>query len=251
MFEKVEFEGGQGDRLKARVDLPEGDRPGAYALFAHCFTCSKNLKSVGHISAALTERGIGVFRFDFTGLGESQGDFADTNFSSNIEDLVAAARFMRRELAGPALLIGHSLGGAAVLRAADQIDSAVGVVTIGAPCNASHVLKLVTEHRREIEEMGSAQVRLAGRTFTIKKQFLEDLEESSMDRFIEGLNRALLILHGPLDQTVGIENAAHIFKLARHPKSFVSLDRADHLLTDERDSRYVGGLIAAWSRRYL
>lgn len=248
---KITFTGSQNEQLSARIDEPdEGISKGA-VLFAHCFTCSKNLRAVGHISRALTNHGMGVFRFDFTGLGESEGDFADTNFSSNIDDLEAAANYMAREWATPRMLIGHSLGGAAVLQATHRISSVEAVATIGAPCNPKHVTHLIMDKMDEIEKKGEARVKLAGRVFTIKKQFLDDLEEQKMDKIIGTLGKPLLIFHSPIDQTVGIDNAAHIYKLARHPKSFISLDDADHLLTNEEDAKYVGSVAAAWVDRYL
>ncbi|MDR9418060.1 alpha/beta hydrolase family protein [Gracilimonas sp.] len=248
---KVEFEGSQGEKLSARIDEPdEGVKKGA-VLFAHCFTCSKNLKAVGRISDALTDQGMGVFRFDFTGLGESEGDFADTNFSSNVEDLIKASEYMATEFHAPRMLIGHSLGGAAVLQAAGLINSVEAVATIGAPCNPKHVAHHLVDKREEIEEKGEARVNLAGRIFTIKKQFLDDLNEQNMDNIIQNLGKALLIFHSPIDKTVGIDNAAHIYKLAKHPKSFISLDDADHLLTNEDDARYVGKVAGAWAERYL
>ncbi|MDZ7691932.1 MAG: alpha/beta hydrolase [Balneolaceae bacterium] len=248
---KIEFDGSQNEKLSARMDEPdEGITKGA-VLFAHCFTCSKNLKAVGHISRTLTEHGMGVFRFDFTGLGESEGDFADTNFSSNIEDLKAAADYMAKQWATPRMLMGHSLGGAAVVQAAHQISSVEAVVTIGAPCNPEHVTHLLVDKKDEIEKKGEARVNLAGREFTIKKQFLDDLSQQKMDSVIKNLDRPLLIFHSPVDQTVDIDNAAHIYKLARHPKSFISLDDADHLLSNEEDAKYVGSVTAAWVDRYL
>jgi len=248
---KIEFSGSQKSTLSAKIDKPESGSTIATALFAHCFTCSKNLRAVRHISKALTDQGIGVLRFDFTGLGESEGDFADTNFSSNVGDLVAAANFMEREWEPPRILIGHSLGGAAVLQAAHQISSSEAVVTIGAPCKPEHVTHHLVDKREQIEKEGKARVNLAGRTFTIKKQFLDDLEEQAMNAVIRNLDRSLLIFHSPVDQTVGIDNAAHIYKLAKHPKSFISLDDADHLLTNEEDAKYVGSVTAAWGSRYL
>ncbi|MGM0546525.1 MAG: alpha/beta hydrolase family protein [Bacteroidota bacterium] len=248
---KIKFTGSQGAKLSARIDEPdEGISKGA-VLFAHCFTCSKNLRAVGHISHSLTSQGMGVFRFDFTGLGESEGDFSDTNFSSNIEDLKAAAEYMEQEWAAPRMLIGHSLGGAAVLQAAHHISSAEAVATIGAPCNPEHVTHHLMDKKDEIMQTGKARVKLAGRIFTIKKQFLDDLKEQAMNDVIENLDKPLLIFHSPIDQTVGIDNAAHIYELARHPKSFISLDDADHLLTNEEDARYVGSVTAAWVDRYL
>ncbi|SMO66573.1 alpha/beta hydrolase family protein [Fodinibius sediminis] len=248
--EKITFEGAFGDQLAARMDLPEGTIR-TYALVAHCFTCSKNLRPIKNISAGLNERGIGVFRFDFTGLGESEGDFADTNFSSNIDDLIAAAGYMQKHYGAPEILIGHSLGGAAVIQAASQIPAARAVATIGAPSNPDHVKKNFGAKLDEIEKKGRATVTLAGRDFTITRQFIEDLEASRMDQSIRNLNRALMIFHSPVDKIVGIDNAAHIYKMARHPKSFVSLDNADHLLMDEKDSTFVAEVLASWARRYF
>lgn len=248
---KIEFIGSQNENLSARIDEPDEEITKGTVLFAHCFTCSKNLNAVGNISRTLTEHGMGVFRFDFTGLGESEGDFADTNFSSNVEDLEAAANFMEQKLSAPKILMGHSLGGAAVLQAAHRIPSVEAIVTIGAPCDPKHVAHLLIDKREEIERTGKANVRLAGRTFQIKKQFLDDLQAQKMDEVIRNLERALLIFHSPVDKTVGIENAAHIYKLAKHPKSFISLDDADHLLTNDEDSKYVADVTAAWVERYL
>jgi uncharacterized OsmC-like protein/fermentation-respiration switch protein FrsA (DUF1100 family) len=248
---KITFAGAGGSQLSARLSLPPDGKVVACALFAHCFTCSKDLKPVVNISRALTQQRIAVLRFDFTGLGESEGDFADTTFSSNIEDLVAAAEYMQRELEAPAILVGHSLGGAAVLQAAARLESVRAVATIGAPVDPGHVKHLFEGSLAEIEERGAADVVLAGRRFTVGRQFVRDLDGHRMEQTIAGLRRPLLIFHSPVDQTVGIDNAALIYKAARHPKSFVSLDDADHLLLDERDSLYVGSVLAAWVRRYL
>ncbi len=249
--EKLQFDGSSGDPLSARIDLPDSASPKACALFAHCFTCSKNLKAVGNIARALTERNIAVFRFDFTGLGESEGDFSETNFSSNIDDLVTAADYMQKEFSSPEILVGHSLGGAAVLQAAHHIESSKALATIGAPANPEHVKKNFAPKLDEIEKTGEAEVTLAGRSFRIKKQFLDDLEQNNMEQRIQSLDRALLIFHSPVDKIVGIDNAAAIFKMAKHPKSFISLDRADHLLAREEDSNYVGSILATWSSKYL
>lgn len=251
LFEKVTFENKEGNQLAARLDQPADSKPIACALFAHCFTCSKNLKAVGNISRALTDQGIAVLRFDFTGLGESEGDFADTTFSSNVDDLVEAAGFMADNYEAPAILIGHSLGGAAVLQAAARIESTRAVATIGAPYDPQHVQHLLDDSVEEIEATGQAHVTLASRTFTIKKQFLDDLKETRMEETIRNLGRALLIFHSPLDKIVGIDNAARIFKAAKHPKSFISLDQADHLLMEEADSRYVGAVLGTWVRKYI
>jgi len=250
-FEKVSFRNPQGDTLAARLDLPADSKPIACALFAHCFTCSKDLKAVGTISKALNRQGIAVLRFDFTGLGESEGDFAETNFSSNVEDLVAAAEYMGETMEPPAILLGHSLGGAAVLQAAHHLPSIEAVATIGAPANPQHVTHLIEDSRAEIEERGEATVTIAGRSFTIKKQFLDDLAKTRMEERIRTLDRALLIFHSPLDRVVGIDNAGEIFQAAKHPKSFVSLDEADHLLMNQADADFVGSVLGAWSRKYI
>jgi len=250
-FKKLTFTNKDGETLGARLDFPVGTQPSAYALFAHCFTCTKDSKAAAYISRALTDKNIAVFRFDFTGLGESSGDFAETSFSSNVADLVAAADFMRATYAGPQILIGHSLGGAAVIRAAVQINSASAVVTIGSPFDPGHVIRHIQGHREEIERRGSAEVAIEGRPFRIKKAFLDDLEGNQATGAVRELNRALLVLHAPQDDTVGIDNAAAIFKEARHPKSFVSLDDADHLLSRPEDARYAGSLIAAWAAKYI
>ena len=250
-FEKLEFENTDGFQLAARLDLPDEQEPLAYTLFAHCFTCTKNIKAAHYISTALTDAGLAVMRFDFTGLGESEGDFSDTNFSSNIEDLVAAAQFLEKHYSAPSLLIGHSLGGAAVLKASLRLPEVKAVVSIAAPADPGHVTVSLGASTQAIQNSGRAEVELVGRRFTIKKQFLDDLQFANMKATLSQLDRALLILHSPLDQTVGIENAGQIFQAAKHPKSFVSLDKADHLLSDPDDSSYAGRLIAAWASRYV
>lgn len=247
---KLTFEGAAGDRLAARFDTPDGE-PSACALFAHCFTCSKDLKAVGRISKALVSEGIGVLRFDFTGLGESEGDFADTSFASNVEDLVAAARFLEREIGPPRILVGHSLGGAAVIQAAHEIDSVTAVATIGAAADPAHVQHLLGDAMQRIQTDGEAEVTIGGRTFLVRRKFLEDLNDIRQMERIRTLGRPLLIFHSPVDTIVGIENAARIFEAARHPKSFVSLDRADHLLTNPEDAEYVGRVLAAWAQKYI
>ena len=249
--QKLTFTGALGETLSAKIDIPADGEIKAYALFAHCFTCSKNLKTVGNITKALASFGIATFRFDFTGLGESEGDFADTNFSSNVEDLIAAYKYMEQEFESPSVLIGHSLGGAAVLQAAHQMDSVKAVATIGAPADPEHVKHNFGLHIQQIEETGSANVTLAGRPFTIKKQFLDDLEDTNMQNYIRKLDRALIIFHSPIDETVGIENAERIFINARHSKSFVSLDTANHLLTNDDNSTYVGEVLAVWATKYI
>lgn len=250
-FEKLTFENDDGQMLAARLDLPDQGEPIAYALFAHCFTCSKNLKAMNRINRSLTDEGIAVLRFDFTGLGESEGEFSDTNFTTNVVDLVIAANLLATDYQAPQILIGHSLGGAAVLQAAAYIPSAVAVATIGAPCQPGHVTHLLECSQAEIERNGEADVILAGRRFRIKKQFLDDLAEVRMTETIRNLKKALLIFHSPIDNTVGVENAAHIFQSAKHPKSFISLDTADHLLTQDSDALYVGSVLAAWAHKYI
>lgn len=250
-FEKIRFTNKNGHELAARLDLPIDGQPVAYSLFAHCFTCTKNLNAVAHISRALTRERIAVLRFDFTGLGESDGNFSDTNFSTNVSDLVAAALFLEKEYEGPKILIGHSLGGSAILQAASRIPSSKALVTIGSPADPNHVKRHLGDSMHDIQERGEAEITLEGRPFTIKKQFLDDLDEVRMEETLRNLGRALLILHSPLDSIVGIENAAKIFKMAKHPKSFVSLDTADHLLSQRNDSMYVGSLIAHWARKYI
>ncbi len=251
MAQKLDIPAPGGQRLSALLDLPVDGAPVAYALFAHCFTCSKDLKAVYHIARALTRERIGVLRFDFTGLGESGGDFADTSLRSNVEDLIAAAEFLAARVEGPQLLIGHSFGGAAVLQAAAAIPTCRAVVTIAAPADPRHVSRTLGPAAETIVSEGEARVTIAGRSFTLRRRFLDDLRGIDPDAVVRDLDRALLVLHSPLDDVVGIENAARIFQAARHPKSFVSLDQADHLLSNLADSRYAGAVIAAWARRYL
>ena len=247
----ISFPNDHGDQLAARLSLPPDGRPVAYALFAHCFTCNRNLNAVRRISQEMSDHGLAVLQFDFTGLGDSEGDFSETSFSSNVDDLVSAASYLEAHYEAPQVLIGHSLGGAAVLKAAGSIPSCKAVVTIGAPADPEHVTHLIADARETIEQTGQATVSLAGRSFLIKKQFLDDLEETRMEENIRGLRRALLVCHSPIDQTVGIDNAARIFQAALHPKSFLSLDKADHLLSNEADAFYVGRAAAAWATRYL
>ena len=247
---RVNFAGAFGDTLAARLDRP--DTPArAYALFAHCFTCGKDIAAASRIARALTEHGIAVLRFDFTGLGSSDGDFANTHFSSNVDDLAAAADHLREHFAAPSILVGHSLGGAAVIAAAHRIPEAQAVVTVGAPADPGHVTHLFDGHRETIEREGEAEVSLAGRPFTIRKGFLDDVCNQSLMGHLRDLKKALLVMHGPLDQTVGIDNASQIFGAAKHPKSFITLDRADHLLRNPADAAYAANVIAAWVERYL
>lgn len=248
--QRLEFPGADGQMLAARLDAPESGAR-AYALFAHCFTCGKDVFAASRIAQALTEHGIAVLRFDFTGLGASEGDFANTNFSSNVADLQAAADFLRREFHAPRLLIGHSLGGAATLAFAGSVPEVQAVATIAAPSDPVHVTQLFGEQVDAITAQGEAMVQLAGRPFRIKRQFLEDVAENSLRNKIATMRKALLVMHAPGDATVGINNALEIFTAAKHPKSFISLDTADHLLTSREDAVYVADLIAAWSARYL
>ncbi len=245
------FTGAFGDELSARLDLPNEGEPRGYVLFAHCFTGSKDILAAVRIAKALWLRGFAVFRFDFTGLGESEGDFADTTFSSNVDDLVAAAKFMREEYQAPHMLIGHSLGGAAVLSASVEIPEVVAVATIGAPADPHHVEHHFASAKDEIEEKGVAEVSIGGRPFRIKKGFLDDIADHKLTDKVKSMKKALLIFHSPIDDIVGIENAAEIYQAARHPKSFVSLDKADHLITSRDDAYYVAEVISAWANRYV
>jgi len=248
--DKVSFTNDRGETLAGLLERPEG-RPKAYALFAHCFTCSKNIGAASRISRALAAQGFAVLRFDFTGLGNSEGDFANTNFSSNVSDLVRAAQHVQSAYGPVELLIGHSLGGAAVLAAAGELPEVKAVVTIGAPSDPGHVKHLLRDHLEDIEAEGEATVELAGRQFTIKKQFLEDIRRRPLGARIAALRKALLVMHSPVDDIVGVDEASKIFLAAKHPKSFVSLDHADHLLNDPRDAQFVADVVAAWSGRYV
>ncbi|WP_374378224.1 alpha/beta fold hydrolase [Dongia sp.] len=248
--ETFDFTSSDGHRLSGRLDLPDC-APRAYALFAHCFTCTKQSIAAVRISRALTQRGIGVLRFDFTGLGESEGDFADSTFSGNVRDLVGAATAMAEKGMALRLLIGHSLGGAAVLAGAADIPSVAAVAVIGAPFDVKHVTLQFGDRLPELMEKGEAAVDLGGRPFTMRRTFIDDLERHDQKARIANLKRALLVLHSPIDQTVGAENAGAIFQAAKHPKSFISLDDADHLLTRPSDAAYAADVIAAWASRYL
>jgi putative redox protein len=247
---RVEFPGSQGAVLAARIDAPVAP-PRAWALFAHCFTCSKDSKAAAYIARALAQAGFGVLRFDFTGLGGSGGDFASTNFSSNVDDLIAAADWLRAHHGAPALLVGHSLGGAAVLAAAHRIADARALVTLGAPFDPGHVARQFGEQLQVIAERGEATVSLAGRPFAIRREFLDDLRGQAQGARIRALRRPLLVMHAPGDRVVDIDNARAIFEQAVHPKSFVSLDEAAHLLDREEDARFAAGVMAAWAARYL
>lgn len=249
---KIEFINERGITLSARIDLPAEQDPHNFAIFSHCFTCNKNFSAVRNVSRALASKGFGVLRFDFTGLGDSGGDFSDTNFTSNVADLISASEYLTEHYKAPSLIVGHSLGGAAAIIAAKKIESIKSVATIGAPSNPAHVQKQLGEDKLEIiKKEGQADVKLAGRDFVFKKQFIDDLEASSCVSAARHLNKALLILHSPQDATVSIKNAEEIYHAAQHPKSFVTLDGSEHLLISKKDASYVGDIIAGWAARYL
>ncbi|SFI73507.1 bifunctional alpha/beta hydrolase/OsmC family protein [Bradyrhizobium sp. Gha] len=248
--ERFQFTGEGGHQLAAALELPDGE-PAAYALFAHCFTCGKDTLAAKRISVALAAKGIAVLRFDFTGLGSSEGDFANSTFSSNVADLVRAADHLRATRKAPSILIGHSLGGAAILAAAGKIPETRAVVTIAAPSDPAHVTGLFSEHLDNIRTQGEVEVSLAGRPFRIKRGFLDDIVEQALMKDVTDLHKAMLIMHSPVDDTVGIDNATRIFVAAKHPKSFVSLDHADHLLTKPADALYAADVIVAWASRYI
>jgi uncharacterized OsmC-like protein/pimeloyl-ACP methyl ester carboxylesterase len=248
--ERFQFTGSEGQQLAAALDTPDGEIH-AYALFAHCFTCGKDVLAAKRIAVALAAKGIAVLRFDFTGLGSSEGDFANSTFSSNVADLVRAADHLRETRKAPAILIGHSLGGAAVLAAAGQIPDAKAIVTIAAPSDPAHVTNFFKDKIEDIRTHSKVEVSLAGRPFTIKREFLDDIAEHGLMAHVAKLQKALLVMHSPTDDTVGIENATKIFVTAKHPKSFVSLSGADHLLTHKGDAAYVAEMIAAWATRYI
>lgn len=248
--ERITFPGHSGTALAARLDMPDGPHL-ATALFAHCFTCGKDIAAARRISSRLASIGIAVLRFDFTGLGHSEGEFANTSFTSNVQDLIAAGQYLAGRNMAPALLIGHSLGGAAVLRARAGIPSVRAVATIGAPADPAHVAHLFSDQIEDIRDKGQADVVLAGRTFQIGAEFVDDIAQAALDDAIASLKAALLVLHAPLDETVDIENASRIFRAARHPKSFVTLDTADHLISRKEDAEYAADVIATWARRYM
>jgi putative redox protein len=248
---KITFKNQKGNELAARLDLPDNTHPHSYAIFAHCFTCNKDLKAVANVARALNNSGFGVLRFDFTGLGQSEGEFGDTTFSSNVQDLHDAASWLAENHKPPELLIGHSLGGAAVIFAAAEMDSARAVAVIGAPSSPEHVVQHFSEGLDQIEQVGMAEVNIGGRPFNVSKQFIDDLRSKEMKQVLPKLNKSLLVLHSPQDRIVSIKNAEEIYLAARHPKSYISLDGADHLLADKRDSAYAGKVIAGWAERYL
>ena len=246
----ISFPNADGQALAGILDMPDRD-PRAYALFAHCFTCSKNLKAATNIARAMTDAGIAVLRFVFTGLGKIEGAFEDTSFSSNIADLLSAVDWLEKEHRAPEILFGHSLGGTAVLQAASRIPSAVAVATIGSPADPEHVTHMLTGAEDALAEDGVAEVQLGGRPFRIRKEFVDDLAVHDLPATIASLRKALLVMHAPLDDIVEIDNASELFRAAKHPKSFVSLDKADHLLSRSEDSRYAGEILSAWAKRYL
>lgn len=250
-IKRITFNNSDNLQLSARLELPNFEKPHSYAIFAHCFTCNKNLIAVKNIARALNNNGIAVLRFDFTGLGESEGDFSNTDFLSNIQDLISAADFLTDHYEAPSILIGHSLGGAAVIYAAKQIASIKAVATIGSPSSPDHVQHLFKSNVEEIKQNGKATVSIGGREFDVKKEFLDDIESKKMESCIKSLRKPILIIHSPQDETVGIQNAKELYHYAHHPKSFISIDGADHLLSNKEDSVYVGEVISGWVTRYL
>ena len=250
-IQKVSFTNKDKEQLAGRLELPLDRKPHNFVIFAHCFTCTKNLTAIKNVGRALTNSGFGVLRFDFTGLGESEGDFENTNFSGNVDDLIEAADFLENNFMAPTLIIGHSLGGTAALFAAARLPSIKAVAVINSPSTPSHVMHLLKDSKQEITKNGKAKVNLGGIDFTIKKQFLDDIENKSLGNVVSNLRKALLILHSPQDQIVGINNAEEIYRTAHHPKSFISLDGVDHLLSKKEDSQYVGEVIAGWASRYV
>ena len=249
--ENITFENSRGEKLSARIELPIAQKPHNFVIFAHCFTCNKNFRAVRYITRALTAEGFGVLSFDFTGLGMSEGDFADTTFSSSVDDLICAAIYLKENYVPPTLIVGHSLGGAAVILAASKFDDIKAVVTIGTPSAPQHVMNLLKSSIEEIEEKGVAEVNIGGRPFTVKKEFIDDLDNQNLLGIVKDMRKSFLFLHSPQDMIVGIENAAELYQAVKHPKSFISLDGADHLLSNEKDACYAGDVIANWAKRYI
>ena len=249
--EKVGFTGATGAKLAAVLELPAYGKPVGYGLFAHCFTCTKDIFAARHVARTLASRGIAVLRFDFTGLGESEGEFASSNFTSNVADLVSAANYLREKHQAPSVMIGHSLGGAATLAAAFEVPEARAVCTIGAPADPAHVEHLFTDRADEIKDKGEAEVLLTGRPFVIQRQFLEDIKQHPLEERVKDLKKALLVCHAPMDSIVGIDNARRIYNAAKHPKSFLSLDKADHLLSRRQDAEYVAEVLTVWASRFI
>ncbi len=248
---KLKIENNKGYKLNAFLELPANQKPNQYAIFAHCFTCSSSLSAVRNISRALTNYGFGVLRFDFTGLGRSEGEFAESYFSANVEDLIAVSNYMDSNYEAPSLLVGHSLGGAAVLTAASRLDNIKAVATVGAPSTVSHVTHLFSHGISEVKEKGAAEVNIGGRPFKINTEFINDFGKTDLPLIVKNMRKPLLIMHSPIDTIVGIKNAEQLYHNAHHPKSFVTLDNADHLLTNPNDSNYVGNVIGTWVQRYF
>lgn len=250
-IKKLHIENSKGFQLRAYLELPEDRAVNKYAIFAHCFTCNSNLKPVKNISRALTSHGFGVVRFDFTGLGESEGEFADSYFSANVDDLMAVHHFMTTHYQAPALLVGHSLGGAAVIVAASKLEAVKAVATIGAPATVAHVKKHFSHATDEIETKGDVEINIGGRPFKINQEFVADFDKTDLPEITKSMRKPLVIMHSPMDKIVGIDNAHTLYTTAHHPKSFISLNNADHLLLKEKDSRYVGNMIGAWVQGYF
>lgn len=248
---RLNIQNAKGFQLQAYLELPANQKPKNYAIFAHCFTCNSTLKPVINISRALTSHGFGVVRFDFTGLGKSEGEFADSYFSANVEDLLAVNDYMKEHYEAPSLLIGHSLGGAAVIVAASKLESVKAVATIGAPATTEHVKKHFSHHVQEIAEKGDVEVNIGGRPFKINQEFVDDFEKTDLPEITKNLRKPILIMHAPFDKVVGIDNAHQLYLAAHHPKSFISLNDADHLLLESKDSEYVGNMIGAWVQGYF
>ncbi len=248
---RLKIENRNGNVLNAYLELPANQKPDYYAIFAHCFTCSSNLKAVKHVSKSLTKDGFAVLRFDFTGLGQSEGEFADSHFSANIEDLLDVHQYMSQNYAAPSLLVGHSLGGAAVLVSGSKLRSVKAVATVGAPSTVGHVKRLFSHQFNEVESKGNVEVNIGGRPFVINQDFVSEFDKTNLPQIVKDLRKPLLIMHSPFDKTVGIENAQELYLSAHHPKSFVTLDNADHLLSEEVDSKYVGDIIGTWAKRYF
>lgn len=248
---KLKIQNTKGLQLQAYLELPANEKPRDFAIFAHCFTCNSTLKPVKNISRALTSHGFGVVRFDFTGLGKSEGEFADSYFSANVDDLLAVSAYLSKNYKAPALLVGHSLGGAAVIVAASKLESVMAVATIGAPANTEHVKKHFSHHPQDIAKKGDVEINIGGRPFKINQEFVDDLDKTDLPEITKNLRKPLLIMHAPLDTIVGIDNAHKLYHAAHHPKSFISLNDADHLLLKEKDSLYVGNMIGAWVQGYF
>lgn len=248
---KLKINNRKGLKLHGQLELPANQKPSHYAIFAHCFTCSSSLNAVKYLSRALTQDGFAVLRFDFTGLGNSEGEFSESHFSANIEDLLDVHHYMSQYYKAPSLLVGHSLGGAAVLVAASKLDSVKAVATVGAPATVGHVKHLFSHAIKDIKEKGRIKVNIGGRPFEIDENFINEFDTIDLPQIVADLRKPLLIMHSPFDKIVGIENAKQLYLNAHHPKSFVSLDDADHLLSKEKDSRYVGDIIGTWARRYF